>query len=152
MVGGYGEMRTRLEQTPDGRRLVVSRVISASTAECWRLLTDVEYWPAWGPSVSAVRGVAGRIEAGSHGEVRVAGVWVPFTVETYERNRWTWRIAGIPATGHRVRPWGVDSCLVSFEVPLAAAPYAAVCAVALERIATLARTEDQPTGASEDAD
>ncbi|WP_410764772.1 SRPBCC family protein [Haloferax sp. DFSO60] len=142
MVGGYGGIRTRLETTPDGRRLVVSRVISASPERCWSLVTNVEYWTEWGPSVSAVRGVSGRIEPGSTGEVRVAGVWVPFTIETCEKHRWTWRVAGIPATGHRVRSWGVDSSLVSFELPVAAAPYAVVCAVALERIDRLAQRGD----------
>ncbi|WP_396612733.1 hypothetical protein ACH9L7_05525 [Haloferax sp. S1W] len=46
-------------------------------------------------------------------------------------------MAGIPATGHRVRAVGVEQCEVTFEVPLYAAPYAAVCAVALRRIDTI---------------
>ncbi|WP_411963337.1 SRPBCC family protein [Haloferax sp. YSMS24] len=130
--------RTRVEQTPDGRRLVVSRAVSAPARVAWDVLCSVDDWPEWGPSVSAVRGVDGRIEAGSEGEVRVAGVWVPFTIETCDDFRWTWRVAGIPATGHRVSAVGVDRCEVAFEIPLAASPYAVVCAVALRRIERLA--------------
>ena len=130
--------RTRVERTPDGRRLVVSRTVSVPAHVAWTVLVSVDDWPEWGPSVSAVRGVDGRIEPGSDGEVRVAGVWVPFTVETCADYRWTWRVAGIPATGHRVNAVGVDRCEVAFEVPLAATPYAAVCAVALRRIDRLA--------------
>lgn len=129
---------TRVERTPDGRRLVVSRTVSVPANVAWDVLVSVDDWPAWGPSVGAVRGVEGRIEAGSEGEVRVAGVWVPFTVETCADQRWTWRVAGVPATGHRVTAVGVDRCDVAFEIPLAAAPYAAVCAVALRRIDRLA--------------
>ncbi|WP_416839610.1 SRPBCC family protein [Haloferax sp. DFSO52] len=133
--------RTRVEQTPDGRRLVVSRAISVPTHVAWDVLVSIDDWPVWGPSVSAVRGIDGRIEAGSQGDVRVAGVWVPFTVETCADHRWTWRVAGIPATGHRVTATGVDQCSVAFEIPLVASPYAVVCAAALRRIERLATSE-----------
>ncbi|KAB1194364.1 SRPBCC family protein [Haloferax sp. MBLA0076] len=127
-----------MEQTPSGRRLVVSRVVSAPAAVVWDVLVSVDDWTEWGPSVSAVRGVEGRIEAGSRGDVRVAGVWVPFTIEACDEYRWTWRVAGVPATGHRVTAVGVDRCEVAFEIPVAASPYAAVCAIALGRIERLA--------------
>lgn len=135
--------RTRVAQTPDGTRLVVSRVVSAPVAVVWDVLVSVDDWPEWGPSVSAVRGVEGRIEAGSQGDVRVAGVWVPFTIETCDEFRWTWRVAGVPATGHHVAPVGVDRCEVAFEVPVVASPYAAVCAVALRRIERLATSSEK---------
>ncbi|KAB1188535.1 MULTISPECIES: SRPBCC family protein [Haloferax] len=135
--------RTRFERTPDGARLVVSRVVSAPPAVVWDVLVSVDDWPEWGPSVSAVRGVDGRIEAGSQGDVRVAGVWVPFTIETCADHRWTWRVAGVPATGHRVTAAGVDRCAVAFEIPVAASPYAVVCAAALRRIERLATSADR---------
>ncbi|CQR50092.1 SRPBCC family protein [Haloferax massiliensis] len=140
MRGESNRTRTRVERTPDGRRLAVSRRISAPADAAWDVLVSVADWPDWGPSVSAVRGVDGRIEAGSRGEVRVAGVWVPFSIETCddEARRWTWRVAGVRATGHRVNPIGLDRCEVAFEVPVLAGPYAAVCAVALRRIERLA--------------
>ncbi|ADE04769.2 SRPBCC family protein [Haloferax volcanii] len=141
MRGASSRTRTRVERTPGGRRLVVSRRISAPAAAAWDVLVSVADWPDWGPSVSGVRGVDGGIEAGSRGEVRVAGVWVPFSIETCddESRRWTWRVAGVPATGHRVDPVGPERCSVSFEVPVLAGPYAAVCAVALRRIERLAK-------------
>ncbi|KAB1196366.1 MULTISPECIES: SRPBCC family protein [Haloferax] len=144
--------RTRVERTPDGRRLVVSRAISVPAAVAWDVLVSVSDWPEWGPSVSAVRGVDGRIEDGSTGEVRVAGVWVPFTVETCVDHRWTWRVAGVPATGHSVTPIGVDRCAVSFEIPVVAAPYAVVCEVALRRIERLATSRDRRSERTEQKD
>jgi hypothetical protein len=51
-------------------------------------------------------------------------------------HRWVWRVAGIPATGHRVEPVAAG-CRVVFEVPLPALGYAAVCRIALGRIARL---------------
>ncbi|ELZ86046.1 hypothetical protein C453_09523 [Haloferax elongans ATCC BAA-1513] len=130
--------RPRIEQTPDGRRFVVARVVGAPLDEVWDVLVNVAHWPEWGPSVSAVRGVEGAIEEGTRGEVKVAGAWIPFVIETCRDHRWTWRVAGVPATGHRVKPAGVEQCEVAFEIPLYAAPYAAVCAVALRRIDDIA--------------
>lgn len=138
-----GGTRTRFERTPDGARLVVSRVVSAPVDRVWDVLVSVDDWPAWGPSVSAVTGVDGRIEAGSSGRVRVAGVWVPFTIETCADHRWTWRVAGIPATGHRVDAVGVDRCEVGFEIPVAASPYVVVCVAALRRIERLATSRSR---------
>ncbi|WP_396612732.1 SRPBCC family protein [Haloferax sp. S1W] len=77
----------RVAQTPDGRRLVVSRVVDAPADEVWDVLISVRYWPEWGPSVSAVRGVEEKISEGSRGDVRVAGAWVPFAVETCRDHR-----------------------------------------------------------------
>jgi hypothetical protein len=127
-----------IERTPDGRRLVVSRVVAADRDAVWELLCDTERWPAWGPSVSDVRSSARVIDAGTTGEVQVArGPWVPFEITACENYRWTWRVAMIPATGHRVEnaPGG---CRVVFEIPLAAAGYAVVCERALSRIGRLA--------------
>jgi hypothetical protein len=48
-----------------------------------------------------------RIREGSTGRVRLpGGVRVPFEVTTLDerRRRWTWSVARIPATGHRVDP------------------------------------------------
>lgn len=132
---GSGQ-RTRLESTPDGRRLVVSRVIDASADRAFETLRDTETWPAWGPSVEAVDCPTRYVEAGTRGRVRVAaaGVWVPFEVTTCRDYRWTWRVARLPATGHAVEPLAASRCRVGVEVPPLAAPYVAVCKVALGRI------------------
>jgi hypothetical protein len=128
-----------VELTPAGRRLVVSREIEAPAETVWTLLTDTRWWPVWGPSVGAVEvdGDDRTIREGSTGRVRVAGTWVPFRIDRCRDHRWTWRVAGVPATGHRVAPLDGRS-RAAFEVPLLAAPYAAVCARALGTIARLA--------------
>jgi hypothetical protein len=125
-------------RTPAGRRVLVSRVVDADRDAVWELLRDTERWPAWGPSVSDVRSSERVVEPGTSGTVQVAGgPWVPFEVATCEDYRWTWRVARIPATGHRVEntPGG---CRVVFEIPLAAAGYAVVCERALSRIERVA--------------
>mgnify|MGYP000138556602 CR=1 FL=1 len=127
-----------VERTPDGRRLVVDRVVAADRDAVWDLLCETDRWREWGPSVSGVRSSDRRIEAGTTGQVQVlGGPWVSFEIRTCENYRWTWRVAGIPATGHRVDavPGG---CRVGFEIPLVAAGYAVVCERALRRIERLA--------------
>lgn len=131
-----GATRTRLRRTPDGRRIDVSRAVAAPAEAAWALLTDTARWPAWGPSVSAVASTDRRIRAGSTGRVRVAGLWLPFEVTACEPYRWTWTVARVPATGHRVDP-GDGGCRVAFEVPPVAAAYVPVCRRALARIADL---------------
>lgn len=133
--------RTRVERTPDGRRVVVARAVEAPASAAWDVLTDTRTWSAWGPSVSAVRG-PDRIGPGATGEVRIAGLgaWVPFEVTAYddEAMRWTWAVARVPATGHRVDALGDGRCRVAFEVPLLAAAYVPVCRRALSAITRLA--------------
>jgi hypothetical protein len=128
-----------VERTPDGRRLVVSREIDAAADEVWSLFTDTRWWSVWGPSVGAVEvdGPGRTIREGTTGRVRVAGTWVPFRIDRCRDRRWTWRVAGVPATGHRVEALDGRS-RASFEVPLLAAPYGVVCARALGTVARLA--------------
>ena len=80
----------------------------------------------------------------SRGRVRTPlGVWLPFRVTRFEPGTfWAWRIGHVPATTHEVRALGVNRCRVAFGVPLLAAPYAAVCSVAIRRLARLA--EERP--------
>ena len=123
-----------IERTPDGRRLVVSRHVDAGRDAAWDLLTDTERWPEWGPSVRAVDCDTRYIEAGTTGRVRIpGGVWVPFEITTCADYRWTWRVARVPATGHRVEADG-DGCRVGFEIPVLAGGYAPVCVRALGKI------------------
>jgi len=130
----------RLARTLDGRRLEVDRRIPIAPERAWELLVTPERWPEWGPSVRAVDCVPEQIGTATTGNVRVpGGLWVPFEITTcreptdQQAGRWTWRVARIPATGHRVEPAGAG-CLVVFEIPPAAAAYAPVCSRALTRI------------------
>jgi uncharacterized protein YndB with AHSA1/START domain len=121
----------------------VSRRIAAPAQDVWALLTDTAQWPAWGPSITGVEPAAvpasGGIASGSRGRVRtVLGAALPYTVTAFEPGRyWSWSVAGIPATGHRVVPQG-GGCLVTFTVPWWAPAYLPVCFLALRRIERLA--------------
>jgi uncharacterized protein YndB with AHSA1/START domain len=121
--------------------LSVSRTIPAPAAELWRLLVEVDQWPRWGPTISQVRldHSGDRIHEGSTGVVvPPIGVPLPFRVtELVEGRRWSWRVAGIPATSHHVEEVGLAG-RVSFGVPLWAPAYLAVCELALRRLERLA--------------
>jgi uncharacterized protein YndB with AHSA1/START domain len=124
--------------------LEVGRAIGAPAERVWDLLVDTARWPAWGPTVSgaeiATGGVGTRIGPGATGRVRTSlGPSLPFVIEDFDPGRrWTWAVAGVSATGHRVDPLDDGSCRVTFEVPRWAPPYLAVCWLALRRIEALA--------------
>jgi hypothetical protein len=138
-------MRTHLD---------VEAVVPAEPSAAWQLLTDTRTWPSWGPTIRAVTVDAPDggpvIVSGTTGSVRtVAGLTLPFrVVEVDPAGRWTWRVAGVPATGHRVEAHP-DGCRVVFEVPVLAAPYAAVCRLALRRIRGLLAPDTRPPGPDE---
>jgi hypothetical protein len=115
----------------------VNRSFHSSCNTIWELLTDTDTWPQWGPSVSAVECENRFIRKGTIGKVKTAvGIWLPFIVTGYEDGYfWSWDVAGIPATGHRVEPLEDEHCLLTFEIPLLTAPYAYICKIALDRIA-----------------
>jgi hypothetical protein len=142
-------MSLRLARTADGRRLEVTREIDAPPETLWELLVDTTQWPAWGPSVRDVDCQDRRIRSGSTGRVQIpGGLWLPFEIRAFsplsadpragDSGRWTWRVARVPATGHRVDIRDGQPAVV-FELPLAAAGYAPVCRRALARIEELAR-------------
>jgi len=133
-----------VERTPDGRRLVVDRVVDADAEAVWTVLTDTACWPEWGPSVSAVRSDDRYVESGTAGEIQVAGgPWVSFEVDACSDYRWTWRVAEIPATGHSVTQLGDGRSRVAFEIPLLASGYAVVCRRALDDIERVAERGDE---------
>jgi hypothetical protein len=120
--------------------LEVSADIASSAAVAWRLLTDTHAWPQWGPSVRAVDATARFITAGMTGRVQTTpGLWLPFEITDWQQGRaWAWRVAGIPATGHRVAPLTASSCRVAFTIPRWAPFYVPVCRLALRRLEVLA--------------
>ena len=119
--------------------LEVDATLDVPAALAWRLLTDTHVWPKWGPSVRAVDAPARFISAGMHGRVQTTpGLWLPFEITDWEEGRaWAWRVAGIPATGHRVTPVTESSCRIAFTIPRSAPFYVPVCRIALRRIASL---------------
>src|SRR5699024_3748214 len=91
------------------------RAVAAPVDAVWALLVDLEAWPHWGPTVTAARlDDDGRtLTGGAHGAVRTpAGLWLPFEVTELTAPvagagsvaQWSWRVGGVPATTHRVRP------------------------------------------------
>jgi hypothetical protein len=117
----------------------VRRKIEASPERAWDLFTDTTRWRSWGPTVRVVSCSDRHIRKGSRGRVFTPiGLSAPFLITEYEHGKyWSWRVAGVRATGHRVEPAGRDSCTVVFELPLSWMPYAVVCRIALGRMARL---------------
>ncbi|MEE4376271.1 MAG: SRPBCC family protein [Candidatus Competibacteraceae bacterium] len=122
----------------------VARIINAPPGPVWAILTDIQQWPHWGPSVRAVQCADRHICKGSSGRVLTAlGFWAPFVITEFEEGRyWCWRVFGIPATGHRVESIGEDRCRLLFEIPTLATPYAVVCKIAMKRIAHLSKADE----------
>ena len=104
------------------------------------MLTNLDSWPGWGPSVRQAELHTAGLGAGATGVVTtVLGLRLPFEITSYEDGeRWAWRVAGVPATDHTVQSLGPSRCRVGFGVPWPAAPYLAVCRVALRRLASIA--------------
>lgn len=79
------------------------------------------------------------IAAGSTGRIlTAAGLWFPFEITRLEPGAyWTWRVAGLEATGHRLTPDPAGGTRVIFELPAWAFAYWPVCRTAAIRIARL---------------
>ena len=122
-----------------GCSILVACEVRTSPAAAMQSLRDTRTWPAWSPSITAVESDDRHIHEGTRGHLRIAGVRVPFRVTACSSRRWEWRVAGIPATGHRVEAYAGDSerCRVGIEVPLAAIGYVPACKRALDRFAAL---------------
>lgn len=92
-----------------------------------------------GASIETGSDDTGELRLGTRGRVRTAaGVSLPFEVIVFEEGRrWAWKVAGVPATDHRVDPTP-GGCTITFGVPWWAPAYLTVCAIALRRIEKLA--------------
>lgn len=120
-------------------QLTVDRRIPVPPAVVWGLLVDLDAWPSWGLSVRRAELDGTTFGRGSTGRVwTVAGVSLPFVITRFEAGlSWSWSVAGVPATSHRVEP-DQHGCLVSLGVLWWAPAYLLVCAIALRRLAALA--------------
>jgi len=119
-------------------KIGVEREIDARPRDVWDILVDTRRWSDWGPSVTDVKSSDRYIRRGTTGKIRTpVGVWLPFEVTKYEEgSHWSWKVARIGVTGHRVEPVA-GGTRVTFEVPVYAVGYAPVCRRALERIEEL---------------
>lgn len=129
--------RVRTTRTADGRRLEVSHVVGVPAATAWDAIVDTKQWPEWSPIVVGVEATDRRVRAGTTGRIRIPGVWLPFRITERTERRWTWRVTGIPAAGHRVDDLGGGRCRIVFELPLHATGYVPVCLRALENLESL---------------
>ena len=138
-VNGAPDHDGRTSVVREGATLSVGRDVDAPPESAAETLRDTRRWPEWSPSIRGVESADRYVETGTTGRVRVAGVWVPFRVTAATRFRWDWRVAGVPATGHRVDRYSgdPDRCRVAIELPVFAAPYVPVCRRALDRFARL---------------
>ena len=118
------------------RRLWVTSDFDVPAVQMWNLLVDPAQWSAWGPSVRGVAIDGAVLSKGATGTVTTAvGAKLPFRITAFEPGEsWSWEVAGVGATDHDVTPLGADRCRVGFGVPWVAAPYLAVCRVALRRM------------------
>lgn len=118
------------------RRLWATSDFDAPTERLWQLLADPEKWSIWGPSVASSEVDGGVLSHGATGTVvTVAGLRLPFRITAFEPGEsWSWQVAGLTATDHTVTRLGPDRCRVGLGVPWVAAPYLAVCRVALNRM------------------
>ena len=115
--------------------LEASRDIASPHDVVWDLISCFEHWPSWGVTITAVEPSTGRVRTGLQGRVKtVAGPWLPFEIlDVIEGESWDWKVAGIPATGHRVEPNG-EGCRVTFTVPIWAPFYLPILTRALHLI------------------
>jgi hypothetical protein len=79
------------------------------------------------------------IYKGTQGQVLTAfGIWLSFVITEYDHACfWSWNVASIKATGHRIQTVKTGGCYLWFEVPIIAAPYILVCQMTLGRIKNL---------------
>lgn len=120
--------------------LSVSRHIDAPADAVWRILTDLEAWPQWGPTVAGADLHGERLTLGATGRVYTPlGIALPFEITEFEPGRrWVWSVAGVPATAHAVESDGAG-CRASMAAPWWAPAYLPVLAIALRRIDRMAR-------------
>lgn len=123
------------------------RDIGATAEDVWPLLSEPCHWPSWGPTVRSAKLDQQQLAADGTGILTtVFGAQLRFQITTYvEGSRWAWKVEGIHATDHLVEPLVGDRCRVSFGVPWVVAPYQAICAIALQRIKTLAENSEVRT-------
>ena len=114
--------------------------MAAPAEAAWDVLTDLDAWPKWGPTVQRAELTnAGRLRLGARGRVWTpGGIPLPFEITEFDAGHaWAWKVAGVAATRHTVEQRD-GGCRVSFGVPIWAPVYLTVCALGLKRIETLA--------------
>ena len=127
----------------------VGRDITAPPEAVWDVLVDIAAWPLWGPSVrnASLYDGASQLGLGVRGEVWTAvGVRMPFVITEFDPGRrWSWSVAGVPATGHQagaVGPGGGVKCLPVEQIELTPVGHGRFCGA--ESLAAVRRTKHRP--------
>ncbi|MDG4667453.1 SRPBCC family protein [Mycobacterium sp. 236(2023)] len=117
----------------------VDRKLDAPADTVWHILTDLDAWPRWGPTVAKAELAGAGFEVGAAGTVWTpVGVPLPFAITELDPGRmWAWNVAGVPATRHGVEPLE-SGCRLWMSAPLWAPAYLPVLAIALRRIEAMA--------------
>jgi hypothetical protein len=127
-------------RTDRGRRFRLSKTLQCEPEVPWKLLTEVKYWPEWGPLLTNVDYPDPTIKQGTRVRVQLIGfIKVPFDIDRVTDELWTWSLFGgtPPADGHRVEAVDNYRSRVSFELPLWAPFYLPICALGLRKIQSL---------------
>lgn len=122
------------------RHLRTSIEIETPAHVAWALISEFEHWPEWGPTVTRVISEADSVAQGVTGKVQtLGGALLPFEItDLSDGRRWSWKVAGVEATGHEVEKIAPDRCRVVFTVPAVFFPYVAVLKLGLRRLKALA--------------
>jgi hypothetical protein len=117
----------------------VDRKLDATADMVWHILTDLDAWPRWGPTVAKAELVGAGFELGATGRVWTpVGVPLPFVITELDQGRtWGWSVAGVPATRHGVEPLE-SGCRLWMSAPVWAPAYLPVLSIALRRIDAMA--------------
>lgn len=118
----------------------VGKIIAAPPSTVWHIIISTKLWPIWGPSLKSVDCTDELISLHSTGRVQTAfGAWFPFKITEFQAPLyWNWRVNGIPATGHRIKPLSDHHCELIFEIPYGLFPYVVICQKAAKNIERLA--------------
>lgn len=94
------------------------RVVAAPPDAVWRLISDIESWPAWNPGVRSAR-LEGELAPGSTFRWKAGPGTIISTLQSVEPEReigWSGRTMGIEAVHvYRLEPVGDDTRVVSEE-------------------------------------
>ncbi len=118
---------------------MAKRTVDAPADAVWELLTDLDAWPQWGPTVSRAELGGTAFLLGATGRVWTpVGIPLPFVISAFDPGHsWGWDVAGVPATQHGVEP-RPGGCTVWMTAPWWAPAYLPVLEVAVRRIESMA--------------